>query len=109
MAIKFLGTRSEHFDEVQFGTCEMCMYTAPDTDTYFQFEVDGKEIEVDGFSWSWGDKFEIWIENLPNFMYWFNNTEHGNYIEPDEFGYVYGWLQNVVYRYEDWLYEEGEA
>ena len=37
MAIRLVDVSFEHEEEVEFGTCELCMYTAPYDFSYFHF------------------------------------------------------------------------
>lgn len=96
---KLINVRTEHEEEEEFGTCEMCMYTAPDTGYYFEFRdtVTGEEFEVPGFHWEWGTKFEIEIDNIPRFAAWLQER----WVPQPEYSHDYGWLEDRVLEYEE--------
>lgn len=107
MRIKLLDVRTEHVEEETFGTCELCMSTRSDTNYYYEFcTEDGDEFEVEGFMWCYGDKFEIFIENIPAFAAWLQEQD----VEPpeDPFYRGYEWLQRLVNDFEYGLDDEEE-
>lgn len=86
-------------EDVTTGTCELCMGTQSMTEQYFYFQDEtGGVHTVEGFMWSWGDLFEIHIDNIPHFAAWVEKQE----IDPpkDEHGYDYAWLRGIVDAYE---------
>ena len=43
-------------EEVEFGTCELCMYISDLTTEHYVFEDEnGKIITIEGGCWNWGD------------------------------------------------------
>ena len=107
MQIKLIDVRTEHVEEETFGTCELCMYTAPDTNYFYQFRTeDGDEFEVEGSMWSYGDKFEVFIENIPAFAAWLQEQD----VEPPENPSYqgYSWLNNLVLDFGWDRDEEGD-
>ena len=43
-------------EEVEFGTCELCMYIGDLTTEHYVFEDEnGKIITIEGGCWNWGD------------------------------------------------------
>ena len=94
-------------EEVTTGTCELCMGTQSMTKQYFYFQDETGKVHVaEGFMWSWGDLFEIHVDNIPHFAAWVEKQE----IDPpkDEHGYDYAWLCGIVDAYEA-SYENDEA
>lgn len=88
MAIRLVDVSFEHEEEVEFGTCELCMYTAPYDFSYFHF-VDtefGDEFTVSGFEWSFGDLFEVTIGNVCAFADWLNKKGVEKPDDPDFIG-----------------------
>lgn len=107
MRIKLLDVRTEHVEEETFGTCELCMSTRDDTNYYYEFRTeDGDEFEVEGFMWNYGDKFEIFIENIPAFAAWLQKQD----VEPPEEPLLRGfsWLDDLALEFERGSDEEEE-
>lgn len=110
MKLKLIDHTS-HTYETTFGTCELCEYTGEATETtlYFQWE-DGDRFEVDSYFWSWGDLFEVRIDNLFEFALWvgkqdFNKAEVEQDRQQDN---GFSWLQQLAYDYEDYLEESDD-
>lgn len=75
MKVKLIDHRSETY-ETTFGSCEMCFHTGHATETQLKFRYeDGTTEWVDTFFWSWGDFFEIEIENLADFAHWLGQQD----------------------------------
>ena len=101
MKIKLVDHKSDTY-ETEFGTCELCMFTGLATETSLKFQYeDGYTEWVDAFEWSWGDLFEVYIDNLADFAHWLQQQDF-----PDDFRIDYGKLQNLNYDYEDYLEKE---
>lgn len=101
MKLKLVDHISETYPTT-FGTCELCMHTGETTDTtlIFQWE-DGTEFRADAFYWSWGDKFDIYIDNLAEFALWICTQDFDKDEVTEEvstFG-GYSWLEGVAYDY----------
>lgn len=96
---KLIDVRTQYKEEEVFGTCEICMYTAPDTSYYFKFRdtVTGGEFETAGYIWDWGTKFEIEIDNIPRFAAWLQER----WVPQPEDSQYYEWLANRVQEYEE--------
>lgn len=103
MKYKLVDYTTETQEDVTLGTCDLCMSTGHTIDfPYFHIQDEtGAVYQVPGFMWSWGDLFDIYIENIPHFAAW---LETQDIDEPDR-DYDYGWLQTVVYKYDEQLDE----
>lgn len=55
--IKLVDIETDVHEDVQFGTCELCMYTADLTVENYIFEEDGTgdQLSLEGGYWDWGD------------------------------------------------------
>lgn len=54
--IKLVDIGTNVQEDVQFGTCELCMYTADLTVENYIFEDDdGDQLSIEGGYWDWGD------------------------------------------------------
>lgn len=87
--IKLVGIHTNHIEEEHFGTCDICMYTAPFDEVTFEFELpDGKRLKAEGFQWSYGDVFEVdSIDNIGQFAAWLEEVEvPESFIEETRFG-----------------------
>ena len=62
--IKLVDVYSEDYEDVQFGTCALCMYTADlSVDIYlFEDEETGATFLIEGGYWDWGDYVEYDID-----------------------------------------------
>lgn len=62
--IQLVDIQSEVEHDVQFGTCELCMYTADLwVDKYiFKDTTTEEEFEIEGGYWDWGDYIEYDID-----------------------------------------------
>ena len=55
MKYKLIDIKQET-EEVEFGTCELCMYICDLTTEHYVFEDEnGKIITIEGGCWNWGD------------------------------------------------------
>mgnify|MGYP006902696265 CR=1 FL=1 len=104
MKYKLIDYTTETQEDVTLGTCDLCMSTGHTIDfPYFHIQDETGEVhEVPGFMWSWGDLFDIYIENIPHFAAWLENQD---IQEPNYRDYDYSWLQTVVYKYDEQLDE----
>lgn len=88
-----------------FGTCELCEYVADDTDTYLIFELeDGSIKEIPTFHWDWGDKWNVYISNIPAFAAWFNKLEDPT---NDFETFSCQWLDDHVFAWEEQKNDQG--
>lgn len=87
-------------EETDFGTCDLCAYTGEATFTTLIFKRDDGEIlRAETWYWSWGDLFEIDIDNVFDFATWIKDKDF-----PDDLDITdYDTLQSVVDDYEDYL------
>ena len=88
-------------EEVTTGTCEICMSTRTLEEQYFYIQDEyGKVHNIPGFSFSWGDLDQIYIDNIAHFSAWLQDVD----IEPpydQECGYDYSWFAyNVISQYD---------
>lgn len=104
MKYKLIDYTTETQEDVTLGTCEMCMSTGHTINfPYFHIQDEHGEVyEIPGFMWSWGDLFNIYIENIPHFAAW---LEKQDIQEPNYRDYDYGWLQTVINDYNEHLSE----
>ena len=91
MKIKLIDVKREP-QEVTFGTCELCMYTGFADEPVLIFEVDGKQIEVDGYYWDWGDYEEIPKVNVIVLAEYVSKIEF-----PEDVNLDYHLLEDMVY------------
>ncbi|MCY7186388.1 hypothetical protein, partial [Streptococcus gallolyticus] len=86
----------------QTGTCELCFGSMWCDNPILIFEnPDGDRVEIDGYFWSWGDYFELEIDNYLNFSDWLSKQDvDWNMLKED--GYEY--LADLV----NWYREEEE-
>lgn len=103
MKYKLIDCTAETQEDVTLGTCEMCMSTGHTINfPYFHIQDEhGRVHKVPGFMWSWGDLFDIYIENIPHFAAWLENQN----IQEPSYGYDYGWLQTIINDYNEHLDE----
>jgi hypothetical protein len=79
MNYKLIDVRTESEEEVEFGTCELCMSVG--TLEYAVAVVEDEEGNTHEFEngyWSWGSWFEYSydeIENVIDFASWFSKQE----------------------------------
>lgn len=64
MRIKLVDYYSEEPKTVQFGTCELCFSTGTVQDGYFVFEANGEKVTIPDFDWDWGDRREVYVDNV---------------------------------------------
>lgn len=87
--------------ETYFGTCDLCAYTGEATFTTLIFKRDDGEIlRAETWYWSWGDLFEIDIDNVFDFAAWIKDKEFPEDLDITD----YDTLQSVVDDYEDYLH-----
>lgn len=103
MKYKLVDYTTETQEDVTLGTCDLCMSTGHTIDfPYFHIQDEHGEIhEIPGFMWSWGDLFDIYIENIPHFAAWLEKQD----IDEPYRDYDYSWLQTVIYKYDEQLDE----
>lgn len=108
MKYKLVDYTMEVEEEVTLGTCDMCMSTGNKVAfPYFHIQDENGEIHrIPGFMWSWGDLFDIWVENLPHFAAWLEKQDLEEPGDADNYEYTYSWLQNIVdNKYNEYLWE----
>lgn len=102
MKIKFIGLDYHHEDNVDFGTCELCMFTSDYDFPIMIFQVikaggQEEEVRVEAGSWGWGDYMPLYFGNLAVFAEWLN--KQGDMIYPGEFDF--SWLEELRNEYFD--------
>lgn len=108
MRVKLIDVKRD-VEEETFGTCELCMSTGTAEYETFMFrdQDTGEEFSVDAWFWSWGDLFNIHLENIPRFAAWIQEQD----VDPIRFeSDSYTWLQDLVIDFEEYLeeLEDGE-
>lgn len=70
-------------DDVEFGTCELCMSYGNEVDNPYVIieKPDGTTEEVDIYYWDWGDYFGYYIDNVVEFSAFLSAQD----IDDDEF------------------------
>ena len=70
-----VGTNPE--DDVEFGTCEVCLSYGNEVDNpYMVLEFpDGTQAKVDTYYWSAGDYWESKINNVVDFSAWLSEQD----------------------------------
>lgn len=98
MKFKLIDVRGEAEENVQFGTCELCMSIGDLHKEVFYFlgEEDNLVIVEDGF-WSWGSYMHHYYHldelNILEIAEWFKGKD----IQPDEYGdYEQGLIDELV-------------
>lgn len=91
MKIKLIDIEREP-QEVTFGTCDLCMSTGYADEPVLTFEVNGKQVYVNGYYWDWGDYEEIPEVNAIVLAEYVSKIEF-----PEDFRLDYNFLQDMVY------------
>lgn len=105
--VRLLGYYVEP-QETTFGTCELCMHTGTATNPVYTMEFKdtdtGKEFvrDVEGYFWSWGDYFTVYISNVIAFGDWLES----NHITVNSEYMGYPELQDLVYRWDETFEED---
>lgn len=95
MKIKLIDVESEP-QEVTFGTCELCMSTGFANEPIFTFLINGIEVEVNGYEWSWGDYDEVPDVNVIDFAAWLNKIDF-----PKGTDVNFYFLQRLIWAFKD--------
>lgn len=96
MKLKLIGVETNRH-EAEVGTCELCMgIMEVDEPTYIFEKENGETFEIEGWEWSWGDYWDLNIDNVIDFADWV--SQHDFEYKPP-FGYQ--WLSNVINQYEE--------
>lgn len=96
MKIKLIDVQTEVEDDVEFGTCEICMCTGSAEYPTFIFEKeDGTTFEVKGWEWSWGDLDALYIDNVVRFNDYLTQIEFDGDTKFD-----YYWLCKLSIDYD---------
>lgn len=95
MKIKLIDVETEP-GEFETGTCELCFGSMWCENPTYIFEANGKQVEIVGYGWSWGDYQEIEIDNIISFAAWLNQQEFPDDTKIDE-----DWLWETARDYED--------
>lgn len=109
MRIKLVDSRTEHSDDVEYGTCELCMHTGPGSFTTITLEDYNGRYDLDLFFWCWGDLFEISIDNLANFSvflskFHFDNDYRLDYADLDTLASGYkSWAAGDLEGFAEWV------
>lgn len=109
MKYKLTNYVTHGIEEVTTGTCEMCMSTRNMEKQYFYIQDEnGGTHEVPGFSFIWGDLDQVYIDNIPHFAQWLENTDIDPPIDKER-GYNYSWFAyDIVGKYEYEMSDEGQ-
>lgn len=100
MKLKLIDVKTDPQEE-EMGTCELCFSTGYVDNPTFIFQTDeGKQIEVDGYYWDWGDYSEVWIDNEIAFAEYV-----GKQVYPEDTRFDSDWLWNEVNKYDESKYE----
>lgn len=97
LGIKLVDVDTSNACEEQTGTCEVCFGSMWCDNPILIFEnPKGERIEVEGYYWSWGDYFEVEIDNYLNFSDWLSKQDV-DWLKLKQEGY--GYLDDLVYEY----------
>lgn len=97
MKIKLIDVQTEVEEDVEFGTCELCMWTGSAEYPTFIFEKeDGTKFEVLGWEWDWGDLDTLYIGNVVLFNDYISQIE---FDEDTEFDYRWLWNLSISFSY----------
>ena len=96
MKYKLIDIKQET-EEVEFGTCELCMYIGDLTTEHYVFEDEnGKIITIEGGCWDWGDYiyYTYTDVNILDFAAYISTLDITD-IEEEFIGIIqdYGYLQ----------------
>lgn len=107
MKYKLIDVHNHEDEDVDFGTCELCMSVG--THYYEVYEVrdeNGKHHFYESGEWSWGSYFEYSygeIENVINFASWFSTQELPEDMTQEYFWHrVYDKYVTTVQKQEEW-------
>lgn len=105
MAVKLMDIENSP-KVVEFGTCDLCFSTGTVTEPVFVFEdsVTGETRRIEGYYWSWGNYFDVYIDNVIDFANWVNQKENLSINDLNDFSD----LQNLVYQYDNSNYDDEE-
>ena len=92
-------------EEVEFGTCELCMYIGDLTTEHYVFEDEnGKIVTIEGGCWNWGDYITYTYAdiNILDFAAYISTLDIKD-IEEEFVGIIqdYGYLQEEDDEDED--------
>lgn len=78
MRYKLIDVKRYHEDDVEFGTCELCIWIGSlDYDTLILEDELGNKHEVETGEWDWGDFYEdIQINNYISFAEFISNRDY---------------------------------
>ena len=66
--LRLIDLRDGETEETTFGTCEICMYTAPHTPSFLVFKLGDETREYETGEWDWGDYIvDLNIDNVAAF------------------------------------------
>lgn len=107
LGIKLVDVDTSEAQEEQTGTCELCFGSMWCDNPVLTFEnPKGDRVEIDGHFWSWGDYFELEIDNYLNFSDWLSKQDvNWNILTDDEENY--GYLADLVCKYGEEEENEG--
>lgn len=84
MKIEILDYQSWEDNEVEFGTCEMCMSTGSAMfEQVLVQQDDGTPYWVDLYAWDYGHLSQIHIDNIARFAAWLSEQS----LDPAEYGH----------------------
>lgn len=104
MKLKVRDVESVTIPDMEFGTCELCSYTADWDEVTFIFEDEGGKVhKVPAYEWSYGDCFEAPpVENVFDFADWVSKRDF------DDPKLTFWWLENIICDYHTDLEDGGE-
>lgn len=84
MKIEILDYQSWEDNEVEFGTCELCMSTGSAMfEQVLVQQDDGTPYWVDLYAWDYGHLSQIHIDNIARFAAWLSEQD----LDPAEYGH----------------------
>ena len=92
MKIEILDYQSWEDNEVEFGTCEMCMSTGSAMfEQVLVTQDDGTPYWVNLYAWDYGDLSQIHIDNIARFAAWLSEQS----LDPAEYGHKLSYYDMV--------------
>lgn len=99
LGIKLVDVDTSNARTERTGTCELCFGSMWCDNPILTFENPyGDCVKIDGYFWSWGDYFELEIDNFLNFSDWLSKQDVDWNMLTDD-GYEY--LADLVYWYRE--------
>lgn len=98
MGLKLIAVKNDpHLADT--GSCELCYGSMQVDEPVFVFQDTntGETKKVNGYVWSWGDYFDLFIDNIPAFAEWVQRQPDLTLDQLEDFAD----LQGLAYRMED--------